>query len=122
MKNLEIKSNVRYNELKQYKKMFQASAFDEIKFTLYLDKRPFEAKIKYGLVPSRSKYDRKRKFKIYLDGVVSKPTDIQLIERLNEIPPSKLILLMEMLFAKEKQETIKHDNGDLEYHLTFLQY
>ena len=121
-KNLAIKTNVRYNELKQYKKMFETRAFDEINFQLYIDKRPFEAKLKYGLVQSRLKYDRRRKFKVYMDGVASKITDIRLIEKLNELPPSKPILLMEILFAKEKQEVIKKENGDLEYHFTFLQY
>ena len=52
-KILTIKSNVRYNELKQYKKMFETRAFDEVNFQLYLDNKPFEAKLKYGLVPSR---------------------------------------------------------------------
>ena len=121
-KNLEIKTNVKYNELKQYKKMFETNAFDEVNFQLYLDKRPFEAKLKYGLVPSRLKYDRRHKFKIYFSGIISKKTDIELIEKLYELPPSKPILLMEILFAKEKQELIKHENGDLEYHFTFLQY
>ena len=121
-KNLEIKAELRYNDLKQYKKMFETSSFDEVFFKLYLDKKPFEAKLKYGLVPSRLKYDRRRKFKVYMDGVASKITDIRLIEKLNELPPSKPILLMEILFAKEKQEVIKHENGDLEYYFTFLQY
>ena len=121
-KILTIKSNVRYNELKQYKKMFEMSAFDEVNFQLYLDKRPFEAKLKYGLVPSRLTYDRKRKFKIYLDGVVSKASDKALFQALKDLPPSKPILLMEILFAKCKEEMITQDNGDLEYHFTFLQY
>ena len=121
-KKLEIKANVRYNELKQYKKMFEMQAFDEINFQLYLDKRPFEAKIKYGLVPSRLKYDRRHKFKIYFDGIVKKEKDIDLIEMLYKLPPSKPILLMEILFAKERQDIIKKDNGELEYHFTFLQY
>lgn len=121
-KNLAIKTNVKYNELKQYKKMFETNAFDEVNFQLYLDNRPFEAKLKYGLVPSRLTYDRKRKFKIYLDGVVSKASDKALFQALKDLPPSKPILLMEILFAKEKQEVIKHESGDLEYHFTFLQY
>lgn len=121
-KNLEIKSTIKYNELKQYKKMFETGAFSEISFQLYLDGEPFEAKLKYGLVPLRLKYDRKRKFKIYFDGVVSKPSDIKLIEQLKELPTTKTILLMEILFIKEKQEIIEHENGDLEYHFTFLQY
>ena len=121
-KILTIKSNVRYNELKQYKKMFEISAFDEVNFQLYLDKRPFEAKLKYGLVPSRLTYDRKHKFKIYLDGVVSKASDKTLIQELKEWPPRQPILLMEILFAKCKEEMITQDNGDLEYHFTFLQY
>ena len=121
-KSLAIKTNVKYNELKQYKKMFESMEFDEVNFQLYLDGKPFEAKLKYGLVQSRLKYDRRRKFKVYMDGVASKITDIRLIEKLNELPPSKPILLMEILFAKEKQEVIKHESGDLEYHFTFLQY
>jgi len=121
-KKLEIKSNVKYNELKTYKKMFESSAFDEVNFQLYLNKRPFEAKIKYGLVPSRLKYDRRHKFKIYFKGVVSKQSDKEIIKELFELPPSKPILLMEILFAKEKQEIIEKDNGDLDYYFTFLQY
>ena len=121
-KILTIKSNVRYNELKQYKKMFEIRAFDEVNFQLYLDNKPFEAKLKYGLVPSRLTYDRKYKFKIYLDGVVSKTSDKALIQELKDLPPSKPILLMEILFAKCKEEMIALDNGDLEYHFTFLQY
>lgn len=121
-KKLEIKANVKYNELKQYKKMFETNAFDEINFQLYLDKKPFEAKLKYGLVPSRLKYDRKRKFKIYMDGVVYKSSDIELIKALKELPPSKPILLMEILFAKGKEEVIRLDTGEIEYHFTFLQY
>lgn len=121
-KSLTIKTNVKYNELKQYKKMFETNAFDEVYFQLYLDNNPFEAKLKYGLVPSRLKYDRRKKFKIYFDGVVSKLADVKLIEKLYELPPSKPILMAEILFAKEKQELIKKENGDLEYHLTFLQY
>ena len=121
-KSLAIKTNVKYNELKQYKKMFETNAFDEVFFQLYLDGKPFEAKLKYGLVPSRLKYDRRSKFKIYFNGVVSKVADIKLIEQLYELPPSKPILMAEILFAKEKQELIKKENGDLEYHLTFLQY
>ena len=121
-KSLAIKTDVKYNELKQYKKMFESMEFDEVNFQLYLDNKPFEAKLKYGLVQSRLKYDRRKKFKVYMDGVASKITDIKLIERLYELPPSKPILMAEILFAKEKQELIKKENGDLEYHLTFLQY
>lgn len=121
-KSLTIRTNVKYNELKQYKKMFETNAFDEVNFQLYLDGKPFEAKLKYGLVPSRLTYDRRKKFKIYLDGVVSKDSDKALFQTLKDLPPSKPILLMEILFAKCKEEMITLDNGDLEYHFTFLQY
>lgn len=122
MATLTIKSNLRYCELKQYKKMFESMEFDEISFTLYLNKKPFEAKLKYGRVEKRLKYDRKNKYKIYLDGIVNKKEQKELIKDLYELRPSKPILLGEILFAKCKEEMIIQDNGDLEYHFTFLQY
>lgn len=122
MATLTIKSNLRYCELRQYKKMFESMGFDEISFTLYLNKKPFEAKLKYGRVEQRLKYDRKNKYKIYLDGVVNKKEQKELIKNLYELRPSKPILLGEILFAKEKQEIKENDDGELEYHFTFLQY
>lgn len=121
-KNLAIKTNVKYNELKQYKKMFESMEIDEISFTLYLNKKSFEAKLKYGRVEQRLKYDRKNKYKIYLDGIVNKKEQKELIKDLYELRPSKPILLGEILFAKERQEIKENDDGELEYHFTFLQY
>ena len=121
-KSLAIKSNVRYNELKQYKKKFLAKELFGLDFILTLENVPFKALLRYGRTEQYSKYDREYKFKIYLEGTTSLLNEIKLIERLYELSPSKPILLMEILFTKEKQELIKHENGDLEYHFTFLQY
>lgn len=121
-KKLEIKSDLKYNELRQYKKMIQDNELDQVKFSMYLDKKQFKARLKYGLVPTATKYGRRYKFKIYLEGIVSKANDIDLIGRLLEWSPSKPILIADILFEKEKQELVKLDNGDLEYHFTFLQY
>ena len=41
MATLTIKSNLRYCEIRQYKKMFESMEIDEIPFTLYLNKKPF---------------------------------------------------------------------------------
>lgn len=122
MTNLTIKSNLRYCELRQYKKVFESMEIDEIPFTLYLNKKPFETKLKYSKVEKRLKYDRKNKYKIYLDGIVNKKEQKELIKDLYELRPSKPILLGEILFAKEKQDIKENNNGELEYHFTFLQY
>ena len=121
-KPLSINTSVKYNELKQYKQRFLAREISEKEFQLFLGGVSFPALLKYGLVQNRLKYDRRYKFKIYFDGVAKKEKDIKIIQKLYEIKPSQPILMLEILFAKEKQEILEHENGDLEYHFTFLQY
>lgn len=121
-KPLKISTNIKYNELKQYKKRFENKEIDEIACQIYLDGLPFSATLKYGLVPARLKYDRRYKCKIYLDGITSKKNQIEVIKKLHEINPSEPLLMVEILFAKEREELIEHDDGKLEYHFTFLQY
>ena len=50
-----------------------------------------------------------------------KKNEIDLIEKVNKLSPNQPLLLMEMLFFKEKQEIVKYDNS-IEYYFTFLQY
>lgn len=121
-KNISIKTNVRFNELQQYKKRFQKNEIQGLQFQMYIDNINFLATLKYGLVPTRLKYDRKNKFKIYLDGTTNNVKNKKTILDLHDFPPSKPILMMEMLYAKDKEEVIMLDNGDIEYHFTFLQY
>ena len=121
-KKLEIKTNVKYSELKIYKRKFVEEEISETPFLLYLNGILFEAILKYGLVPTRLKYDRRYKFKIYFDGVVSKAKEKKVILDLKDLPPSNPILMTEILYAKDKEEIIMLDNGDIEYHFTFLQY
>ena len=120
-KKIQIKSDIRFNELMRYKKMFKDGSIEDLPIKLYLDKKPFKAKLKYGLVPKNYRYDRENKFKIYLNGVTSKKNEIDLIEKVNKLSPNQPLLLMEMLFFKEKQEIVKYDNS-IEYYFTFLQY
>ena len=121
-KQLEIKTNVRFSELKIYKRRFMEEEISETPFLLSLNDISFPAILKYGLVPQRLKYDRRYKFKIYFDGIANKAREKKVILDLKDLPPSKPILMTEMLYAKDKEETIMLDNGDIEYHFTFLQY
>ena len=121
-KKITIKDSIKYNELKQYKRRFENKEIFDVNFQIFLNGISFPAILKYGLVPSRLRYDRNYKFKIYFDGVVSKAKDIEVIKKLYEKRPSVPLLIAEILFAKEKQEITEHENGDLEYHFTFLQY
>ena len=121
-KQLKIKTNVKYCELRSYKKRFDDYEVSEIAFQMYLDGLPFSAILKYGFVESRSRYDRKKKFKIYFDGIAKNKNEIEVIEKLYDIKPSKHILMMEMLYLKDTQEIIRHENGKLEYHFVFSQY
>ena len=123
MKNqFKIKSSIRYCELKQYKKQFEKNEISAINFKMSLNSTTFQATLKYGLVPARLKYDRKNKYKIYIDGITSDVKKKKTILDLQDMPNNKLLLIMEILFAKEKEEVIMLDNGDLEYHFTFVQY
>lgn len=121
-KELSIKTSIKYNDLRNYKRKFQEGEIFDVKFQLFLDGISFPALVKYGLVARRLRYDRQHKFKIYFDGFAKKARDIKLIEKLYDRQPSKTILIGEILFAKEKQELIRRENGNLEYHFTFLQY
>lgn len=121
-KKLNIKTSVKYNELKAYKKKFENNEVNEISCQVYLDGLPFGAILKYGLCQTRLKYDRRYKCKIYMDGIAKTKNRIQAIQKLYEIEPSEPLLMVEILFAKERQDLIEHDNGNLEYHFTFLQY
>ena len=121
-KKISIKTNVRFNELQQYKKKFVKGEVEEVHFQMYIDNINFPATLKYGLVPARLKYDRKNKFKIYLDGTTNDIKKKKAILDLQDLAPSKPLLMMEMLYAKDKEEVIMLDNGDIEYHFTFLQY
>ena len=121
-KNLTIKSSMRYCELKQYKKQFEKGEIDIVNFKISLNNITFQATLKYGLMPTRLKYDRKNKYTIYLDGVTNNAQKKKTILDLQDMPNNKLLLIMEILFAKEKEEVIMLDNGDLEYHFSFIQY
>lgn len=121
-KKILIRDNVKYNELHRYKKLFQTTTLKEIPFKLYLDKISFPALLSYECTGQRMKYDRKNKFKISFDGIAKKIKEKEVIQKLFDLNPSKPILLMEILYAKANQELIQQDNGDLEYHFTFLQY
>ena len=123
MKNqFKIKSSIRYCELKQYKKMFEKGEIDIVNFKISLNNITFQATLKYGLMPTRLKYDRKNKYKIYIDGITSDVKKKKTILDLQDMPNYNLLLIIEILFAKEKEEVIMLDNGDLEYHFTFVQY
>lgn len=121
-RKLAIKSNYKYGDLIRFKKMVALDSICESKFQIILNKTSFPAILKYGKEEKRLKFDRTYKFRIDLDGSVKKQKEIDLIKELYEIKPSQLILLMEILFAKERQEIIEHDDGSLEYHFSFLQY
>lgn len=121
-KSVNITTNMKFNELQQYKKRFIKGEVEEAHFQMYIDNINFPATLKYGLVPARLKYDRKNKFKIYLDGTTNDPKKKKAILELHDLLPSRPILMMEILFAKEKEEVFMLDNGDIEYHFTFLQY
>lgn len=121
-KPIAIKTNVKYNELQDYKRRFENHEISEMTFQMYIDNIAFSPILKYGLVRKRLKYDRRYKFKIYLDGLAKKGTEIKAIQKLYKARPSEPLLMLEILFAKERQELIELDNGDLAYHFTFLQY
>ena len=121
-RKLAIKSNYKYGDLIRFKKMVALDSICESKIQIILNKTSFPAVLKYGKEEKRLKFDRTYKFRIDLDGSVKKQKEIDLIKELYEIKPSQLILLMEILFAKENQEIIEHEDGSLEYHFSFLQY
>ena len=121
-KNINIATNMKFNLLQHYKKRFEKGEVEEVHFQMYIDNINFPATLKYGLVPARLKYDRKNKFKIYLDGKTNDIKKKKAILDLQDLAPSRPILMMEMLYAKENEEVIMLDNGDIEYHFTFLQY
>lgn len=121
-KNINITTNMKFNLLQHYKKRFIKGEVEEVHFQMYIDNINFPATLKYGLVPARLKYDRKNKFKIYLDGKTNDIKKKKAILDLQDLAPSRPILMMEMLYAKDKEEVIMLDNGDIEYHFTFLQY
>ena len=117
-----IKTNIKYCELKEYKKRFINNEIYDATFKMYINKITFPAMLKYGLVESRSRYDRRHKFKIYLNGIAKKDKEKEVIKQLYDSYYSYPILMMEILYMKEQQGLIEKDNGDLEYHFTFLQY
>ena len=121
-KQLTIKSNFKYSDLIRFKKNIALDSICESEIKLILNKSSFSAVLRYGKEEKRLKYDRPYKFRIDLDGSTKKEKEKELIKGLYDRLPSQPILLMEILFAKERQEIIEHDNGNLEYHFSFLQY
>ena len=119
---LAIKSNYKYGDLIRFKKMVALDSICESKIQIILNKTSFSAVLRYGKEEKRLKYDRPYKFRIDLDGSTKKEKEKELIKGLHDRLPSQPILLMEILFAKERQEIIEYDNGNLEYHFSFLQY
>ena len=119
---MKIRTSIKYNELKAYKKQFEKGEISQVDFKIDIDKSTFDATLKYVRRQVRFSYDREFKFMVFLEGrTKDKVKASNILDLYNELP-SHPLLIAEILFMKIDQDMILKDNGEVEYKFTFLQY